>query len=92
MKDHSVFIMFAPWDDPEIALAVQCENAGFGGSCAAPIASLMAELYLKGELPDSPEVRFRMNRALTVSSQPLPKPKPKTPEGENLPQPRNAGG
>lgn len=92
MKDHSVFIMFAPWDDPEIALAVQCENAGFGGSCAAPIASLMAELYLKGELPDSPEVKFRLNRAKMASSQPLPTPKPKEPESENLPQPRNAGG
>lgn len=74
-KDHSVFIMFAPWDDPQIAIAVQCENAGYGGSCAAPIASLLAELYLKGELPDSPQVKFRMNRALNVSSQPLPEPK-----------------
>ncbi len=72
MRDHSVFIMFAPWDDPEIALAVQCENAGFGGQCAAPIASLMAELYLKGELPDSYEVKFRMNRAMGARSEPLP--------------------
>jgi penicillin-binding protein 2 len=71
MKDHSVFIMFAPFDEPKIALAVQCENAGFGGECAAPIASLMAELYLKGELPDSYEVKFRMNRAMNAKSQTL---------------------
>jgi len=90
MKDHSVFIMFAPFDEPRIALAVQCENAGFGGECAAPIASLMAELYLKGELPDSYEVKFRMNRALNAKSQALP--------GESIPpaggvaRPERAGG
>ena len=74
-KDDSVFIMFAPFDDPQIALAVQCENAGYGGSCAAPIASLMAELYLKGELPDTPEKTVRMRRALSAKSEPLPAPK-----------------
>ena len=73
-KDHSVFVMFAPWDDPQIAVAVQCENAGFGGQCAAPIASLMAELYLKGEIPESPEKTVRMRRALNARSQPLEAP------------------
>lgn len=73
-KDDSVFIMFAPWDDPQIAIAVQVENAGYGSSAAAPMASLMAELYLKGELPDSPEVKARMARALGARSQPLPVP------------------
>ena len=72
MEDHSVFVMFAPYDDPRIAVAVQCENAGGGSGCAAPIASLMAERFLNGHLPDSPQVRFRMNRALNVSSEPLP--------------------
>lgn len=71
-RDDSVFIMFAPWDNPQIALAVQCENAGFGGDCAAPIASLMAELYLKGEIPDSPAKTIRMRRALSARSEPLP--------------------
>lgn len=71
-KDDSVFIMFAPWDDPEIAVAVQCENAGFGGQCAAPIASLMAELYLKGEIPDTPAKDIRMRRALAAKSDPMP--------------------
>lgn len=72
--DHSVFVMFAPWDEPKIAIAVQCENSGFGGNCAAPIASLMAEMYLKGEIPDTPQKQVRMQRALTARSQPLPKP------------------
>ena len=44
--DHSVFIAFAPKDDPKIAIAVYVENAGFGATWAAPIASLMIEKYL----------------------------------------------
>ena len=46
--DNSVFICFAPMDNPKIALAAYVENGGFGASYAAPIASLMAEKYLKG--------------------------------------------
>ncbi len=45
-EDHSVFIAFAPRVNPKIAIAVYVENAGFGGSWAAPIASLMIEKYL----------------------------------------------
>ena len=45
-KDHSVFIAFAPKDNPKIAIAVFIENAGFGGAVAAPIASLMMEKYI----------------------------------------------
>jgi penicillin-binding protein 2 len=45
-EDHSVFIAFAPKDKPKIALAVYIENAGFGATWAAPIASLMMEKYL----------------------------------------------
>ncbi|MDB3905002.1 penicillin-binding transpeptidase domain-containing protein [Crocinitomicaceae bacterium] len=45
-KNHSVFIAFAPMDNPQIAIAVFVENAGFGGTWAAPIASLMIEKYL----------------------------------------------
>ncbi|MGB1452238.1 MAG: penicillin-binding transpeptidase domain-containing protein [Crocinitomicaceae bacterium] len=46
-KNHSVFIAFAPMENPEIAIAVFVENAGYGGTWAAPIASLMIEKYLK---------------------------------------------
>lgn len=51
--DHSVFICFAPKDNPKIAIAAYVENGGFGATWAAPIASLMVEKYLKGEIsPD----------------------------------------
>ena len=46
-KNHSVFIAFAPRENPRIAISVVCENAGFGSTWAAPIASLMIEKYLK---------------------------------------------
>lgn len=51
-KDHSVFIAFAPMDKPKIAIAVFVENSGFGGTWAAPIASLMIEKYLNGTIKD----------------------------------------
>ena len=51
-EDHSVFIAFAPMDNPKIAISVFIENAGFGGTWAAPIASLMIEKYLTGEVKD----------------------------------------
>lgn len=46
LKDHSIFIAFAPKDDPKIAIAVYVENAGWGSSYGSPIASLMIEQYL----------------------------------------------
>ena len=52
-EDHSIFIAFAPKDDPKIALAVYVENEGFGGTWAAPIASLMIEQYLTGDVKRS---------------------------------------
>ena len=51
-KDNSVFICFAPMDNPRIAVAAYVENAGFGGSWACPIASLLVEQYLNGEISD----------------------------------------
>ena len=49
-KDHSIFIAFAPKDDPKIVIAVYVENAGFGSTYAAPVASLMMEKYIRGEI------------------------------------------
>ncbi|MCP4520572.1 MAG: peptidoglycan glycosyltransferase [Cytophagales bacterium] len=49
-EDHSVFIAFAPKDDPKIAIAVYVENAGYGGTWAAPIASLMIEKHLNDSI------------------------------------------
>jgi len=45
-EDHSGFIAYAPMENPKIAIAVYVENSGFGGTWAAPIASLMIEKYL----------------------------------------------
>lgn len=49
-KDHSVFICFAPRDNPRIAVVAYLENAGFGATWAAPIASLLVEKYLTGKV------------------------------------------
>jgi penicillin-binding protein 2 len=51
-KDHAVFAAFAPRENPKIAIAVICENAGFGASSSAPIASLMIEKYLKDSITE----------------------------------------
>jgi penicillin-binding protein 2 len=51
-KDNSVFICFAPMDNPKIAVAAYIENAGFGASWACPIATLLVERYLRGEISD----------------------------------------
>lgn len=49
-KDNAVFICFAPRENPKIAVAVYIENAGFGGTWAAPVASLIVEKYLTGTI------------------------------------------
>jgi len=46
MKDHSVFVAFAPREHPKIAVVVVVENAGFGATWAGPVASLLIEKYL----------------------------------------------
>lgn len=50
LTDHSVFLAFAPKENPKIVIAVFIENGGFGATWAGPIASLMIEKYLKGEI------------------------------------------
>ncbi|MCU0349386.1 MAG: penicillin-binding protein 2 [Flavobacterium sp.] len=50
LKDHSIFVAFAPKDNPTIAIAVFIENSGFGATWAGPIATLMLEKYIKGEI------------------------------------------
>lgn len=52
-RDHSIFMAFAPKDNPKIAIAIVVENAGFGATWAAPIVSLMIEKYLKGYIPEN---------------------------------------
>ena len=52
-KDNSVFICFAPMDNPKIAVAAYVENAGSGASMACPIATLLVEKYLRGEISEN---------------------------------------
>lgn len=66
--DHSVFMAFAPKENPKIAIAVVVENAGFGGTWAAPIASLMIEQYIKG----APTDERKLKRILEASFIELP--------------------
>ncbi len=62
--DNSVFICFAPKDDPKIAIAAYIENAGFGATWACPIASLMVEKYLTGDI--RPERKYVEDRILNA--------------------------
>ena len=55
--DHSVFMGFAPMDDPQIAVAVYVENGGWGATYGVPIGGLIMERYIKGELSAASEAR-----------------------------------
>ena len=54
LRDHALFIAFAPADNPKIALAVLVENGGFGAQAAAPIARQVLDYYLLGKRPKAP--------------------------------------
>jgi penicillin-binding protein 2 len=54
LRDHSLYIAFAPADKPKIALAIIVENAGFGAAAAAPIARQAMDYYLLGKKPNDP--------------------------------------
>lgn len=63
--DHSIFIAFAPKDDPKIAIAIFIENGYWGSRWAAPIASLMIEKYINGFIGDSPARQNAQKKMLT---------------------------
>jgi penicillin-binding protein 2 len=72
--DHAWFVGFAPFDHPKIAIAVLVENAGFGGSYAAPIAGMCIERYLYGRLvryDNIPHVAYRNSPDSTSTRSPL---------------------
>lgn len=73
-EDHSIFLSFAPMDQPKIAIIVFVENAGFGGTWAAPIAGLMIEKYLKRKITDK-EKEKRILEANLLNVKPKQKPK-----------------
>lgn len=68
-KDHSIFIAFAPKDNPKIAVAVYVENVGFGSTWAAPIASLVIEKYLTDTIT-RPRVEERIITADLIHATP----------------------
>ncbi len=68
-RDHSVFMGFAPYHNPKIAIAVYVENAGFGATYGVPIGSLMIEKYLTGEISSSRKhIEERMLNSNTIIS------------------------
>lgn len=64
-EDHSLFMAFAPKDNPKIAICVVVENSGFGATWAAPIATLMIEKYLKGRI--APRRKYTEDRLLNAN-------------------------
>ena len=62
-EDHSVFIAYAPADDPKIAVGVIIENAGYGSTAAAPIATLLIEQYLTGEVKRPELIAFTQRQS-----------------------------
>ena len=66
-RDHAIFIGFAPVEDPQIAVAVVVENAGFGATWACPVASMMMEQYLTGEVKRK-DLRKRIGSAVLNES------------------------
>ena len=63
-KDHSIFMCFAPRQDPQIAISVYVENAGFGATWAAPIASLMIEKFINGDI--DPKRKYLEDRIVAM--------------------------
>lgn len=59
-EDHAVFICFAPKENPKIAIAVYTENAGFGGTWSAPVATLLIEKYLNDSIASSSKAREKL--------------------------------
>jgi len=57
--DHSVFMGFAPMDEPKIAVAVYVENGGWGATYGVPIGGLIMEQYLKGKLSEASEAKAK---------------------------------
>lgn len=64
LTDHSIFVAFAPKDDPQIAIAVFVENGYWGGRYAGRIASLMIEKYLRGEITRKDMETWILNNSL----------------------------
>ena len=64
LTDHSIFIAFAPKDNPKIAISVLVENGYYGSRWAGRIASLMIEKYLKGKITLKNMEQLVLNKSL----------------------------
>ena len=87
--DHSIFVGFAPMNDPKIAVAVFVENAGWGGKAAASVAALVAERYLKRKTEAKrldEQVRSSNYLPPITTGIPIPK-KPVAPKKDTTQQP-----
>ncbi len=73
MRDHALFIAFAPAEDPKVALAMVVENAGFGAQSAAPIARRVFDFVLLGQYPAVEDIEAVRNGQAT---RPIGKPRP----------------
>ncbi len=81
-RDHALYIAFAPADDPQIALAVIVENAGFGGAQAAPIARRVFDYWLLGEYPSEEDIiAVRKGQAMAPVGPPRAVPDISLPQG-----------
>ena len=69
LRDHALFIAFAPVDEPKIALAVLVENGGFGAQSAAPIARMVMDYYLLGKTPKGPAQEDKTGEADTAAEE-----------------------
>ena len=65
--DHSVFMGFAPMNNPRIAVSVYVENGGFGAVYGVPIGALMIEQYLHGGLSEESQVKAEVFSQKTIS-------------------------
>ena len=73
LRDHALFIAYAPAEDPKIALAMVVENAGFGAQNAAPIARRVFDYMLMGLYPSLEDIEAVRNGQAT---RPIGKPRP----------------
>ncbi len=75
--DHSIFVGFAPMNDPKIAVAVFVENAGWGGDAAASVAALVAERYIKRKTEAKALDAYIKSKSYILPVGALTKPKPR---------------
>jgi penicillin-binding protein 2 len=73
LRDHALFIAYAPAEDPKVALAMVVENAGFGAQSAAPIARRVFDYVLMGQYPSLEDIEAVRNGQAT---RPIGKPRP----------------